>query len=202
MTVNSPVVNRITSVRLRALLESPEPPPVLDVRTPAEFETAHIAGAINVPLDVLEKDRSEVASRLGHHRDVVLVCRTGQRAAKADQLLRDEGLTGGRILERGIADWERNGFELDSGVQRWDLERQVRLVAGSVVLSSILGSIAVPKLKWVAAAIGGGLTYAAVSNTCAMASLLSKLPYNRSATPDTAAILTKLGASQHSGTAS
>ena len=49
-------------------------------------------------------------------------------------------------------------------------------MAGSIVLSSVLGSVAIPKLKWVAAAIGGGLTFAAVTDTCAMATALSKLP--------------------------
>ena len=73
------------------------------------------------------------------------------------------------------------GFDVKRGVQRWDLERQVRLVAGSIVLSSVLGSIAVPRLKWLAAQ-SGGLTYAAVSNTGAMGTALSKLPYNRGAT--------------------
>jgi hypothetical protein len=61
------------------------------------------------------------------------------------------------------------------------------------VLSSVLGSIRVPKLKWLAAAVGGGLTYAAVTNTCAMATALSKLPYNRGAAPDSETILARLG---------
>jgi hypothetical protein len=60
----------------------------------------------------------------------------------------------------------------------------VRLVAGSIVLSSVLGSVAIPKLKWLAAAIGGGLTFAAVTNSCAMATALSKLPYNRGEAAD------------------
>ena len=60
------------------------------------------------------------------------------------------------------------------------------------MLSSVLGSIAVPRLKWLAAAIGGGLTYAAVSNTCAMGTALSKLPYNRGATSDASAVLSQL----------
>ena len=76
--------------------------------------------------------------------------------------------------------------------QRWDLERQVRLVAGSIVLTSILGSIAAPKLKWLAAAIGGGLTFAALTNTCAMGMLLSKLPYNRGATCDAQTVVAQL----------
>lgn len=183
----------ISPAELRQLLQSSTPPRLLDVRTPAEYETAHIAGSDNVPLDVLNEHRSEVASHLGQDRDVVLVCRSGQRSAKADGLLRGEGLTRGRVLDEGLVGWEAHGFDVDRGVQRWDLERQVRLVAGTAVLSSVLGSIGVPKLKWLAAAVGGGLTYAAVTNTCAMATALSKLPYNRGAAPDSETILARLG---------
>ena len=60
------------------------------------------------------------------------------------------------------------------------------------MLSSVLGSVAVPRLKWLAAAIGGGLTYAAVSNTCAMGTALSKLPYNRGASADAETVLAQL----------
>ncbi|WP_156688072.1 rhodanese-like domain-containing protein [Mycobacterium sp. Marseille-P9652] len=196
--MSAPTADAITSIELRALLESSDEssgtPRVVDVRTPAEFETAHIPGSFNVPLDVLDKRTAEVAARL-EDDDVVLVCRSGQRSAKAQTSLRNAGLRGGRVLQSGILDWEGRGFALDRGAQRWDLERQVRLVAGSVVLSSVLGSVAVPRLKWLAAAIGAGLTYAAVSDTCAMATGLSKLPYNRAATPDPEQILSQLATS-------
>lgn len=192
--MTAPAAITITSTELQQLFESATPPRVLDVRTPAEFETAHISGSYNVPLDILDKHSAEVASRLGEDRDVVLVCRSGQRSVKADQLLQTAGITRGRVLDEGLVNWQAQGFEVDRGVQKWDLERQVRLVAGSVVLSAVVGSVAVPQLKWVAAAIGGGLTYAALSNTCAMATALSKLPYNRGAMPDTEAILARLGA--------
>ena len=96
------------------------------------------------------------------------------------------------ILDGGITAWEAKGFAVNRGTQRWDLERQVRLVAGSIVLSSILGSIAAPNLKWVAGAIGGGLTFAALSNTCAMGMLLAKLPYNRGAACDAQTVVAQL----------
>jgi rhodanese-related sulfurtransferase len=182
----------ITSTELRDRLASEKPPWILDVRTPAEFETAHIDGSYNVPLDVLNDRGSEVAHKLDQSHDIVLVCRSGQRASQAAELLQSAGVTGGTVLENGITDWEGKGFDVKRGVQRWDLERQVRLVAGSIVLSSVLGSIAVPRLKWLAAAIGGGLTYAAVSNTCAMGTALSKLPYNRGATTDAESVLSQL----------
>jgi rhodanese-related sulfurtransferase len=189
--MSAPTADAITSSELRTLLESSGAPRVVDVRTPAEFETSHISGSYNVPLDVLDQHTREVAQHLD--QDVVLVCRSGQRSTKAQTLLRNAGLTGGRVLDKGITDWEGQGYSVDRGAQRWDLERQVRLVAGSIVLSSVVGSVAIPRLKWLAAGIGGGLTYAAISNTCAMATALSKLPYNRGASPDAQTILSELG---------
>ena len=136
-----------------------------------------------------------MVQQLDDDHDVVLVCRSGQRATKAAAVLQNAVLAGGRVLEKGITDREGQGFAVDRGVQRWELERQVRLVAGSIVLSSVVGSVAVPRLKWLAAAIGAGLTYAAVSNTCAMGTALSKLPYNRVATSDANTVLSQLASS-------
>jgi rhodanese-related sulfurtransferase len=192
--LNAPTA-AISSTELRELLESTEPLKplrILDVRTPAEFETAHIRGSHNVPLDVLDKHGSEVVQQLDQDDDVVLVCKSGQRSAQAAALLHNAGLAGGRVLEKGITDWEGRGFGVDRGVERWDLERQVRLLAGSLVVASVVASTAVPRLKWLAAAVGSGLAYAAVTNTCAMASALAKLPYNRGATSDASAVLSQL----------
>ena len=180
----------IDSRNLYDRLGSAVPPRILDVRTPGEFETAHIAGAYNVPLDLLREHRDEIVKYLDE--DVVLVCRSGQRAAQAEETLRNAGLANVHILDGGITAWEAKGFAVNRGAQRWDLERQVRLVAGSIVLSSVLASIAVPKLKWVAGAVGGGLTFAALSNTCAMGMMLSKLPYNRGATCDAQTVVAQL----------
>jgi rhodanese-related sulfurtransferase len=185
------VVATIDPTRLRKLLDSGSPPRMLDVRTPAEFETAHIAGSYNVPLDLLREHRDELVRHLD--REVVLVCRSGQRAAQAEETLRRAGLLNVHVLDGGITAWEAKGHAVNRGVQRWDLERQVRLVAGSTVLLSILGSIAAPKLKWLAAGIGGGLAAAALTNTCAMGSLLSRLPYNRAAGCDLQNVVAELG---------
>ena len=169
----------LTPTDLRDLLESTETAQVVDVRSPAEFESVHIPGSFNVPLDVIRTRRADVVEHLDH--DVVLVCRSGQRSVQAQHLLTAAGVSDARVLHDGIQGWEKHGYALDHGRERWDLERQVRLVAGSIVLSSILGSVVVPKLKWVGAGIGAGLAYAAVSNTCAMANVLARLPYNRGA---------------------
>ncbi|RZU53558.1 rhodanese-related sulfurtransferase [Krasilnikovia cinnamomea] len=162
---------------LKELVAADDAPRLIDVRTPAEFETAHIPGSYNVPLDLLREHRDE----LRHHLDeqVVLVCRSGQRATQAEQGLSIAGLPNLRVLQGGITAWQAAGAPVTTGTPRWDLERQVRLVAGGIVLSAVLASVAFESAKWIAALIGGGLAVAALTNTCAMGMLLARLPYNR-----------------------
>jgi rhodanese-related sulfurtransferase len=162
---------------LRARLqEAPDDVRILDVRTAGEFETVHIPGSYHVPLDTLAEHRDELR-RLSE--GTVLVCQSGHRAQQAARQLSALGVTGVEVLEGGIGAWVQAGAEARRGQERWSLERQVRLVAGSIVLGTILGSTAVPGLKWVAGFVGGGLTFAALSNTCAMGAVLARLPYNR-----------------------
>jgi rhodanese-related sulfurtransferase len=175
---------------LRTLMDSATPPRVLDVRTPGEFDTVHMPGAYNVPLDLLREHRDEILAHLD--QDVALVCRSGQRAAQAEQTLRGAGLTNVHILAGGITAWEAMGFAVNRGAPRWDLERQVRLVAGLIVALGILASIVVPGVKWVAFAIGAGLAFAALTNTCAMGMLLARLPHNRGGTCDLSTVVTQL----------
>ncbi|CAM5371897.1 rhodanese-like domain-containing protein [Streptomyces] [Streptomyces griseus] len=55
----------------------------------------------------------------------------------------------------------------------------MRLAAGSLVVAGLVAGIRFPAARWLSAGIGTGLVYSAVSNTCGMAVVLSKLPYNR-----------------------
>ena len=163
---------------------------VLDVRSPAEYEGVHIPGAYNVPLDTLGEHAEDIQRHV--EEPVVLVCRSGMRASQAEQRLAGAGMGNVKVLEGGMLAWEQAVGRVNRGTARWDLERQVRLVAGSIVLTSIIASIWVPALRFVAGALGAGLTFAALSNTCAMGMLLSKLPYNRRATCDVDAVVDQL----------
>ncbi|MEU8801028.1 rhodanese-like domain-containing protein [Spirillospora sp. NPDC048819] len=173
MTKMSP---KIDAASLQERIAAPDPPRMLDVRTPAEFAAAHIPGSYNVPLGTLREHRNELRGRLEH---VVLVCRTGNRAAQAERALSQAGMTNVHILDGGIVAWEAVDAPLNRGRSRWDLERQVRLVAGALVLTGVLGGIVVSGLEWLAVAIGAGLTIAALTNTCLMGMLLARLPFNR-----------------------
>ena len=72
------------------------------------------------------------------------------------------------------------------------MDRQVRLVAGSLALGGILASVAVPKAKWLSGGIGAGLTFSALTNTCTMGDMLGKLPYNNPGECDIDAVLAEL----------
>jgi len=168
---------RLDAAGLRDLTQGGQGPRLLDVRTPGEFRTAHIPGSYNVPLDTLREHRAE----LRHHldEDVVLICRSGARATQAEQALAEAGLPNLRVLAGGVMAWEAAGGPLTHGPERWDLERQVRLTAGSIVLLTGIAGVFVPGLHLIGTAVGAGLAVAALTNTCAMGMLLSKLPYNR-----------------------
>lgn len=191
MTTSAP--STLDAATLRDLIAAGRPPRLLDVRTPGEFETAHIPGSYNVPLDLLREHRAELREHLDE--EVVLICRSGARATQAGQVLADAGLPNLKVLDGGMIAWQTANAPVNRGRARWDLERQVRLVAGSIVLVSILASVFVPGLKWVAAFIGAGLTVAALTNTCAMGMLLSRLPYNRGASCDLDTIVGQLAES-------
>jgi rhodanese-related sulfurtransferase len=163
---------------------------VLDVRSPAEFESVHIPGAYNVPLDTLGEHAAEIQRHV--EEPVVLVCRSGMRASQAEQRLAAAGMGNVRVLEGGMIAWEQAGGAVNRGRARWDLERQVRLVAGSIVLVSILASLWLPAFRFVAGAVGLGLSVAALTNTCAMGAMLAKLPYNRAAACDVNVVVDQL----------
>ncbi|MFE5796507.1 rhodanese-like domain-containing protein [Streptomyces sp. NPDC056503] len=183
-------VQSITPAVLHRLVQEGRAPRLLDVRTPGEFRTAHIPGSYNVPLHTLREHRAELRSHLDE--EVVLVCRSGQRAKEAEQALAQAGLPNLRVLDGGMNAWEAVNAPVKRGPQRWDMERQVRLVAGSVVLATGLVGIVVPGVHLIGTAIGAGLTYAALSNSCAMGVLLSKLPYNRGPRTDLRTVIAEL----------
>ncbi|SFR02236.1 Rhodanese-related sulfurtransferase [Lentzea waywayandensis] len=165
-------------------------PRLIDVRTPGEFETAHIPGSYNVPLDLLREHREELRRHLDEQ--VVLICRSGRRAVEAEQALAAAGLPNLRLLDGGIVAWQAGGGEVRHGAPRWDLERQVRLVAGTIVFTAVVVGLLVPPVTWLAGLVGAGLVVASLTNTCVMGMLLAKLPYNRGPRTTFAAVVAAL----------
>ncbi|WP_017973259.1 rhodanese-like domain-containing protein [Actinopolyspora halophila] len=167
--MDTPEVRELTGANPRTRL--------IDVRTPGEFTAEHIPGSHNVPLDLLRERSSELTP--AHEDPVVLVCASGNRAEQARELLESAGTDRAGVLRDGLSGWREHGAPVEHGSGTWSMERQVRLAAGSLVLLGVVGSVFLRPLKWLAGFVGAGLTFAAVSNTCAMARLLELLPHNR-----------------------
>ncbi|MEU8006116.1 rhodanese-like domain-containing protein [Catellatospora sp. NPDC049111] len=167
----------IDIVSTRALIAANPDVLLVDVRTPGEYESAHIAGSINLPLDQVDAHLQHIVAAAGG--TMVIVCQSGNRAGQCQTRLAAAGTTGATVMTGGMNAWIAAGAPVVRGHQRWSLERQVRLAAGGIVLAAVVASIWLPAARYVAGLIGAGLTFAALTDTCAMGMMLSKLPYNR-----------------------
>lgn len=73
----------------------------VDVRQPDEYKEVHIPGAVLIPLGELEQRLTEIP----RDREVVLVCRSGGRSARACGILGTHGYTRIRNLQGGMLAW-------------------------------------------------------------------------------------------------
>jgi rhodanese-related sulfurtransferase len=155
-------------------------PPLVDVRSASEFASGHLAGAISIPLDQIESRIADLDCR----KSVVLVCKTGLRSTIACNLLQQLDRKA-MVLQGGTAAWEQAGFPLVSSVKtRWSLERQVRLIAGVLVAAgSLLALLVDARWAYLSGFVGLGLTFAGITDFCAMGILLDKMPWNRPRKP-------------------
>ncbi len=65
------------------------------------------------------------------------------------------------------------------GKKAISLERQVRIVAGSLVLLGVGLSFVHPAFLALSAFVGAGLAFAGVTDTCGMGLLLARMPWNQ-----------------------
>lgn len=154
---------------------------VLDVRTPGEFAAGHLPGAVNLPLDSVSALLPELQDAAGR-RELFVVCATGRRSADACNRLAAVGIPATGV-EGGVSGWTAAGLPLEPGPAPsravWAMDRQVRFAAGSLVLTGLLLGRRAPRARLLSAGVATGLVYSGVSNTCGMAALLAKLPFNR-----------------------
>jgi rhodanese-related sulfurtransferase len=84
-----------------------KPHVLIDVRTPEEFGSGHIPGAINIDVQVLTQRLQDIP----RDRPVVLYCRSGNRSATAAGMLQRAGY--GEVFDLGgIGAWARAGLPI------------------------------------------------------------------------------------------
>jgi rhodanese-related sulfurtransferase len=152
---------------------------LIDVREPAEHAGEHIPGAQLIPLSGF--DPARVPQERG--KKVILHCLSGNRSNQAAQKLAASGRAEIWQLQGGIEAWKAAGYPTQKSARApLSLQRQVQMVAGSLVLAgTLLGAFVSPWFLILSGFVGAGLTFAGITNTCGMAMLLAKLPYNQRA---------------------
>lgn len=82
---------------------------LVDVREPDEWRSGHAPGATHIPLGALPTRIGE----LPRDRDVLLVCRSGNRSATAQQVLRGQGYDRAVSVTGGMSAWARAGLPVE-----------------------------------------------------------------------------------------
>lgn len=169
----------ISPLDLYAAQSAGRPVELVDVRTPVEFREVHVTFARNVPLDQLFP--GQFAAPAGtSSQPLYVICRSGSRGRMACEKL--AGATSRQVInvDGGTEAWAALGLPVVRGQKAISLERQVRIVAGSLVLiGAALGAFVHPAWIGLSAFIGAGLVFAGVTDTCGMAMLLGRMPWNQ-----------------------
>jgi rhodanese-related sulfurtransferase len=171
-------LRRIAPAQAKALLDSGAAL-LIDIRESDEFAREHLPGAHHVPLSGF----SAADFPAEHDRVAIFHCASGARTAEAAPRILTTAFAEVYQLEGGLAGWKKAG--LATIVNRRmpiSLQRQVQITAGLMVLIGvILGFTVSPWFFALSGFVGAGLTFAGISGTCAMASLLAVMPWNRRA---------------------
>ena len=170
----------ITAANLLALRSEGKPLEIIDVRTPVEFRELHVEGACSVPLDRLDPP-TVIGGRNGDSPEpLYVICQSGSRAKQACEKFASAGFPNVVLVEDGTPAWQQAGGPVVRGKKAVSLERQVRIVAGFLVL---LGAgLALTIDLWfilLSAFIGAGLMFEGITDTCGMGMLLARMPWNQ-----------------------
>lgn len=150
---------------------------MLDVRTPVEYRECHAAMAVNRPLESLNLEAicCEVSAAKA---PVFVLCKAGTRSKAACEKLRGAGLSVVDV-EGGTEAWIKAGLPVNRGRKAFAIDRQMRIVAGSLV---VLG-VALSPIHWgfvlLSGFVGCGLIFAGVTDICPMMSVLARAPWNQ-----------------------
>jgi rhodanese-related sulfurtransferase len=81
---------------------------IIDVRTPEEFKSGHIAGAINI--DFYAEDFKTKISELARNKKYLVYCRSGNRSAQAAKIMLDLEFQEVYDMAGGITQWTSSGY--------------------------------------------------------------------------------------------
>lgn len=178
-------VSVISPKQLNDRIQAGEQVHLIDVRTPAEFREVHATVARNTPLESL--DCGSVLAEHPTNAPLYVICRSGSRGKQACERFTSAGCTNVVNVEGGTLAWDQAGYPVVRGKKAISLERQVRICAGFMSLAGGVLAIAVhPYWAGLSAFVGAGLMFAGITDTCGMAMILARMPWNQAGKSPTA----------------
>lgn len=109
--VHAADVSTVTPADLASQIATNHPPIILDVRSPEEFSSGHVPGAINVAHTALESNMDQLSTH--RDQDIVVYCVSGKRAGIALQWLKSHGFSRLWHLEGDYSGWVKEGHEVE-----------------------------------------------------------------------------------------
>ncbi|NVJ99130.1 MAG: rhodanese-like domain-containing protein [Alphaproteobacteria bacterium] len=170
----------ISATEFRDLHAAKSAAVIIDVRTGAEFEACHVEGAKLYPLQELAPTAILDASA-GSEEPLYILCKAGGRAKKAAEQIVPHTDRDVIVVEGGTDACVACGVPFGGqGGEVMSIERQVRVVAGSLVVVGVaLGTLVAPGFYLLSGFVGAGLVFAGLTDTCAMGMALARMPWNR-----------------------
>ena len=110
-----------------------------------------------------------------------VICRSGGRSAQACKAFANAGFENVVNVDGGTLAWIAAGLPVNRGTKKMiSLERQVRIVAGLLIVAgTVLAAAVNPWFLVIPGFVGAGLTFAGLSNTCGIGMILAKMPWNK-----------------------
>ena len=174
MTIGTIDVNEL------AKLAANGPVDLIDVRTPAEFESVRSQYAKPFPLDALDPEAIAAQRTTPDDQPLYMICKMGGRSMKACEKFVAAGITNVVNVTGGTDAWVAAGHPSIHGERKvMALDRQMRIMAGAIILLGVVLSLWFRGAIWIAGFIGAGLVFSGVTDWCGMVAVLAKMPWNR-----------------------
>jgi rhodanese-related sulfurtransferase len=181
----------ISTTDLNTKIQSGEVLPLIDVRSPAEYQNVHATGAENIPLDTLTDEKVTSIKEKYAGKKVYFICQSGGRSGRACELLEKHGFDHAINVKGGTAEWSEKGYPvvraeaapaksktITDFLSTIPIEQQVRIFTGAAIIFCLLFGAMWKFFYFLIMLIGVGLIYSGISGVCMMGTLLRKMHWN------------------------
>ncbi|MCB0734457.1 MAG: rhodanese-like domain-containing protein [Flavobacteriales bacterium] len=145
---------------------------IIDVRTPKEFESGSLPGAVNIP-----SNNFTMTDYAPFKADqIALLCSSGNRASMVCEVLQENGFQHVSIMQHHMEYLSKH----EQTTAKWSVDRQFRLVVGLLLATFLVGlTYGMTAFLILPTLICLGLILSVITNNCYLKIGIAALPWNR-----------------------